>query len=216
MIDFVKSQLPEEETTLTLASGYGGHVSARVRVCGDELEVDSNVPGWVSVREIYDHLRWKVMPGWEQVAWLGTYRHAVLKSQSDSLPGLIERLAGVVSRIEGTAVEGQAFGGTGCERGNPDQYLTIQEVASLLSCSYSEARDRMLDGRIRAIRDGRWLRARRAWIDEYVANKVVAPRRADSAVRVIGSRSSRKKPVIFKKGGLGYQFLKERQENQEK
>lgn len=36
----------------------------------------------------------------------------------------------------------------------------IREVAQLLRCSYTKARDRMLDGRIRTIKDGRWLRTR--------------------------------------------------------
>lgn len=74
----------------------------------------------------------------------------------------------------------------------------------------------MLDGRIKAIRDGRWLRTRREWIEEYVAGKLVAPPRTTSEIHVIAGRKSRQKPVIFKKGGLGYQFLKERQENQKK
>ena len=53
--------------------------------------------------------------------------------------------------------------------------MTIRVVAQLHRCSYSEARDRMLDGRIKAIRDGRWLRTRREWIEQYVASKTIKP-----------------------------------------
>ena len=56
-----------------------------------------------------------------------------------------------------------------------EDFLTIREVAQLLRCSYSEARDRMLDGRIRTIRDGRWLRTRREWVEQYVAATTINP-----------------------------------------
>jgi len=61
----------------------------------------------------------------------------------------------------------------GCRAG--DDFLTIREVAHLLHCSYTEVRDRMLDGRIRTIRDGRWLRTRREWVEQYVAAKTIKP-----------------------------------------
>jgi hypothetical protein len=44
---------------------------------------------------------------------------------------------------------------------SPEQFLRTRDVADLLGCSCSEARDRMLDGRIQAIKDGVWLRTRR-------------------------------------------------------
>ncbi len=53
--------------------------------------------------------------------------------------------------------------------------MTTREVALLLRCSYSEAGDRMLDGRIKAIRDGHWLRTSRAWVQDYIATKTVKP-----------------------------------------
>lgn len=56
-----------------------------------------------------------------------------------------------------------------------NEFITIREVAQLLRCSYSEARDRMLDGRIKTIRDGRWLRTRREWVEQYVAAKTIKP-----------------------------------------
>jgi excisionase family DNA binding protein len=54
-------------------------------------------------------------------------------------------------------------------------FLTIKEVAQQLRCSYSEARDRMLDGRIRTVKDGRWLRTRREWVEQYLAAKTIKP-----------------------------------------
>src|SRR5258708_4327492 len=54
-----------------------------------------------------------------------------------------------------------------------EPFMTIREVANLLRCSYSEARNRMLDSRIRAIRDGHWQRTRRQWVDEYIAEKTI-------------------------------------------
>ncbi len=48
------------------------------------------------------------------------------------------------------------------ERRDGEDFLTIREVARLLRCSCTGARDRMPDGQIRTIKDGRWLRTRRA------------------------------------------------------
>ena len=55
---------------MALASGPAGDVSAVVTVQGDDLEVVSNCPEWVTVRAVYEHLRWRGMPSWEQRAWL--------------------------------------------------------------------------------------------------------------------------------------------------
>lgn len=60
-------------------------------------------------------------------------------------------------------------------RRSGEDFFTIREVAQLLRYSYSEARDRMLDGRIRTIRDGRWLRTRREWVEQYIAAKTIEP-----------------------------------------
>lgn len=92
-----------------------------------------------------------------------------------------------------------------------EDFLTIQEVAQLLRCSYSEARDRMLDGRIKTIRDGRWLRTRREWVEQYVAVKTIKPPDPE-VVEVPRTRGRRNVNVCIKlkKGGMGYQFLRER------
>ncbi|MBX9623897.1 MAG: hypothetical protein K2X82_08780 [Gemmataceae bacterium] len=97
---------------------------------------------------------------------------------------------------------------------SPDQFLRIRDVAALLGCSYSEARDRMLDGRIRAIRDGRWLRTRRDWVEEYVTKKLVQAPASVPEIHVVRVRKPRKAQAVFRKGGAGYEFLKDRQRNQ--
>jgi excisionase family DNA binding protein len=66
------------------------------------------------------------------------------------------------------------YAGPGRKQPN-DEFMTTREVARLLHCFYSEARDRLLDGRIKAIKDGRWLRTRRTWVEQYVGEKTVKP-----------------------------------------
>ena len=70
MIEFISRHLPDGEGVLVLASGPTGHITAIVTACGDGLEIESDCPEWVSVREVYEHLRWQAMPGWEQRASL--------------------------------------------------------------------------------------------------------------------------------------------------
>jgi hypothetical protein len=72
MVDFITGRLPDGEGTLVLGAGPGGPVSATVTVLGDDLELAPDCPEWVTVREVYEHLRWAAMPAWEQWAWLGS------------------------------------------------------------------------------------------------------------------------------------------------
>lgn len=90
-----------------------------------------------------------------------------------------------------------------------EDFLTIREVAQPLRCSYSEARDRMLDGRIRTIKDGRWLRTRREWVEQYVAAKTIKPPDRE-LVEILRPRGRRhvKQGIKLKKGGLGYECLR--------
>jgi excisionase family DNA binding protein len=90
--------------------------------------------------------------------------------------------------------------------------MTTRETAAFLHCSYSEARERMLDGRIRAIRDGRWLRTRREWIEEYVAEKTIKAACSGPDVYTVPKPRRRQGHITFKKGSIGEQFLRERQE----
>lgn len=104
--------------------------------------------------------------------------------------------------------------GPAAQRAAPsnEPFMTTRETAAFLHCSYSEARERMLDGRIRAIRDGRWLRTRREWVEEYVAEKTIKAASSDPDVYTVPKPRRREGHITFKKGSIGEQFLRERQE----
>jgi excisionase family DNA binding protein len=86
--------------------------------------------------------------------------------------------------------------------------LTFREVAKLLGCSYGEARNRMLDGRIRAVKDGRWCRSRREWVEEYVRKQTVGPELPQAAVPVPVPK--RRTAVSVKANGVAHRFLQNR------
>jgi excisionase family DNA binding protein len=91
----------------------------------------------------------------------------------------------------------------------PQEMLDFDQVAAILGCSYGEARKRMLDGRIRAVKDGRWCRSRRDWVDEYLERMTVRPPKQDEVSPVLPSRRTRSAPVLS--GGIALDFLRERQ-----
>lgn len=217
MIEFISRQLPDGEASLLLASGPGGNVTANVTVQADDLEITSNCPEWTTIREVYEHLRWKAMPRWEQQEWQRATHRNSTNSPQFRLETVTNRLQELLFGLE-VIQKQQECRADSCQLNTvtnfPEQSLTIRDVAALLGCSYSEARDRMLDGRIQAIRDGRWLRTRREWVEEYVAKKLVKAASATPEIHTVRVRKPRKGQVAFTKGGMGYQFLKERQQNQ--
>ena len=84
-----------------------------------------------------------------------------------------------------------------------------RDVAALLGCSYTEARERLLDGRIRAMKDGRWLRTRREWVEEYIARQTVQTAQAGPDVHSVPvPRKKRPCQFTFEKEDAGYRFLK--------
>jgi hypothetical protein len=89
MVQFISSQLPDGEGRLILADGSrpGDDIIADVTVFGDDLEIQSNCPEWVSVREIYEHLHWRSMLGWEQKVLL---QNEVLASRTAALQKRLE------------------------------------------------------------------------------------------------------------------------------
>lgn len=98
-----------------------------------------------------------------------------------------------------------------------EPFMTIREAAAFLLCSYCEARERMLDGRIRAIRDGRWLRTRRQWIEEYVAEKTIKAANSEPDVYIVPNLPKRRQGHIkLKKGDAGYRFLEKLREGEKK
>lgn len=88
------------------------------------------------------------------------------------------------------------------------EFMTTRDVAKFLACSYSEARERMLDGRIRAIKDGRWLRTRRGWVEEYVAAKAVkTPVLSEQDLSMPAQPRIKVGNFKLKPGGAGIRFL---------
>jgi hypothetical protein len=93
-----------------------------------------------------------------------------------------------------------------------EPFMTIRETARLLYCSYTEARERMLDGRIRTIREGRWLRTRREWIEAYIAEKTIKANDDPGIYTVPNPPRRRRGHIKFKKGDAGYRFLEKLRE----
>ena len=116
------------------------------------------------------------------------------------------QLLAAIQRVEGQLGSGRV------RNANPDtasQMLTTKEVSNLIGCSYSQARALMLDGRIKSMKDGRLLRSRREWVEEYLLAQVVKkPEPQPEEIRT--KRPKAKLVGQFKKGGLAYEFLRSR------
>ncbi len=97
-----------------------------------------------------------------------------------------------------------------------EPFMTIRETAAFLRCSYGEARERMLDGRIRTIRDGRWLRTRREWIEAYIVEKTIKANDEPGIYTVPNPPRRRQGHIKFKKGDAGYRFLEKLREDEKK
>ena len=84
MIDFISRHLNDGCGRLVLAQGSTrkDDIVADVMVFGDELVIESNFPkeesDWITIREVYSHLRWQTMPAWEKKEW----HRAVMRSTS--------------------------------------------------------------------------------------------------------------------------------------
>lgn len=212
MIRFISSHLPDGEGLVTLGWDGDGPITAHVRVLGDDVEIASNCPEWVTLREVYDQLRWSAMPSWEQ-------RQVIRRHSARGEPPSADRLEKLADRIEDYLAVARHDGhGTAKHVSKPvhqsvgtpvaDQTMTTRDVARFLGCSYTEARERLLDGRIRAIRDGRWLRTRLAWVQEYVEKQTVPV--PSPEIHSIPVPSRRRKQATVSTKGIGYRFLKER------
>lgn len=95
--------------------------------------------------------------------------------------------------------------------GPSDEMLRIKEVAEILGCSYSEAWEKMSDGRIKTVKEGRWLRSRREWVEEYIAKHTISPAGASpDGLPVVIPPPKRKASVRLKPGGAGVRFLQKR------
>ena len=89
------------------------------------------------------------------------------------------------------------------------ELLTTREVSIKLSCSYSQARSLMLNGSIRSIKSGRYLRTRLEWVEEYLLNNVIK-RPEEQPEEIRAKRTKARQVGRFKKGSLAYEFLRSR------
>lgn len=119
MIEFISRHLNDGSGRLVLAQGSTrkDDIVADVMVYGDELVIESNCPkeesDWITVREVYSHLRWRTMPVWEQKEWLrGTLRPASdapqtqLDAFGDSLAEkIVSRLQNNGGRLRSAQIE---------------------------------------------------------------------------------------------------------------
>lgn len=211
-ISFISSQLPEADRTVVLGGNPGGQIVAHVRVVGDDIEIASNCPEWVTLREVYEHFRWKSMTSWEQQTAIRPARgNATVPSVSriEEIAGRMEACLSAIAKVGGDNPTDATIPSASRSRRNPCQQdaMTTRDVAELLGCSYAEAREWLLDGRIRAVKDGRWLRTRREWVEEYITRKTVQPPQADPGVHSVPRPPKRRTQATVKKGGFGHRFL---------
>jgi excisionase family DNA binding protein len=94
------------------------------------------------------------------------------------------------------------------EHYSKEEMLTIQQVARILGCSYGEARNRMLEGRIKSVKDGRWHRTRREWVEEYIEQHAIYT--DPSLVQIPLATRRTRKTCGVKPNSIAVQFLLER------
>jgi excisionase family DNA binding protein len=106
------------------------------------------------------------MTSWEQRAAIrpvGGHGTPSSASRADEIVGRLEACLSAIAKVGGeNSPDATIPSATRPARSPSGQdAMTTKDVAELLGCSYTEARDRLLDGRIKAVKDGRWLRTRR-------------------------------------------------------
>jgi excisionase family DNA binding protein len=198
--------LPEEGCRVVLADGPEDEVWADldpVRYGDGELDLhlETNCPEWVGIPQGYEHLR-------RQQMTVGEWRRELVSEVARlRVPALAEEAA---SRLTKTTTPGCCQPEPASDPSAKKAMLTVREAAVLLGCSYGEARKRMLEGRIRAVKDGRWLRTRPEWVEEYVASHIIKPAEASGAVQELPLPSRRKTYARVKPNGIGSRFLRNR------
>jgi excisionase family DNA binding protein len=205
-----RQQFLEAERTVLLGDGPDGPVVAHVSVMADDIEIASNSPEWVTLREVYEHFRWNSMTSWEQQAAIRPAGQGTVSSASrmDEIAGRLEACLSAIAKASSGSPSDASIHSASRSPSGQDA-MTTWDVAELLGCSYTEARERLLDGRIKAVKDGRWLRTRREWVEEYVARNTVQGVQADPDVHSVPvPRRKRPCQFNFKKGDAAYRFLK--------
>jgi excisionase family DNA binding protein len=207
MIDFICERIrPDTPTRIVLADGADGPLWVDLDPVWDEdggceLFIETNEPDAVGLREVYEYFRRKEMTFWE---WEREIANGINRWKIRDLEREVGRLraTNMASTSSPTRVPMQT---------DRKSTLTVSETAALLGCSYGEARKRMLDGRIQAIKDGRWLRTRPEWVEEYVSKNMIKPSQTPGENHAIPVPSRKRKThAKVKVRGIGYRFLKNR------
>lgn len=87
------------------------------------------------------------------------------------------------------------------------QMLKTAEVAKILDCSYNQAREKMLSGQIRTVKEGRWLRSRRDWVEEYIERNSIYVDPEKIHIPIVAGK--KKKAATVKPGSIAIDFLRE-------
>jgi len=206
MTAYIASRIPEEGCRIVVADDPEGEVWMDLDPVryGDgewDLHWETNCPEWADIPEAYKYLRRQEMTVGE---WGREFLGEVTPLR---VQGLEEEAA---SRLTKTTTPGCCQPEPASDPSAKKAMLTVREAAVLLGCSYGEARKRMLDGRIRAVKDGRWLRTRPEWVEEYVASHIITPAEASGALQELPLPSRRKTYARVKPNGIGSRFLRNR------
>jgi excisionase family DNA binding protein len=190
--------LNEEDAEVLWADGDDGELWVFLYPVWDEqdgwdLLWETDCPEAVCLRDIYEHFRRREMSveEWGRELRSGVGHVRGHEAEQEFTPPL--------ASCEGTRVPSA-----------DKAMLRVGEVAALLTCSYGEARKRMLEGRIRAVKDGRWLRTRLEWVEEYLASRTIKPVEGPGTIHELPVPSRRKTCARVKPNGIGYRFLRDR------
>jgi excisionase family DNA binding protein len=202
MEQFICERLPPDTTRVDL----GGGAWADLTPFWDDrfgwsLLLETDEPDSVGLWEVYQHFRHREMTRRE---WWAEIQAEMAQSKVRSL----EREVAVGRVTIMTPVSSENWKSE--LLADKKAMVTIQDVAALLNCSYGEARKRMLEGRIRAVKDGRWIRTRPEWVEEYVAGITITLAETPATIQEIPVPSRRKTHAKVKTSGIGYRFLKNR------
>jgi excisionase family DNA binding protein len=203
---YIAARIPKEGCRIVLAEGEDGEAWIDLNPVRDgngewDVHLETNCPEWAGIPEAYEYLRREAMTVEE---WRREVLSEVARLRVPAHDG------GTASRLAitttPTCCQPQQTSGPSAKK----PMLTVREVAVLLDCSYGEARKRMLEGRIRAVKDGRWLRTRSEWVEEYLASHLITPVDPSRAIHELPVPSRRKNHARLKPNGIGSRFLRNR------
>ena len=199
---FIASQLVDGEGCFVLASGHDGAINVHLAVDGNDLTIESDEPEAVSLSDVYEHYRWAMMSASEQ--------RRLIASVAD-VPSPLDRSGGSAGPKPSNGVAGVRRS----SRRRPvasemEMTLRICDVAKRLGCSYSAARDRMLDGRIKSFRDGGLVWTTEQCLNAFLDERSTAGNEPSQSRLPIPRR--RASGARFEKGGVADRFLRRRRQ----